>query len=1187
MNRIIFIIFALAFWLNGFAQKTINERNKSICFTVPKPSQARVFDGSQNPGMQFNMPEPMVKENRSFDEFQEFQTMTTYYDLQSNSALGNRIAVWPDGTASIVSTWDNSGSTSFPDRGTGYNYYNGYSFGNWPEVRQEPMKSGWSSIAACGNGEVLASHATGVNVYYRPTKGQGEWTLLKNWGTDYGSPTWPRVVVSGPNDQYIHIVMCKQISLPDGGYDNHIYYSRSTDRGQTWSTMIDFPGVDNTANGLYRNQLSADDYVMAANGNNVAVMFSAYTTEVFYMISHDNGQTWSKQVVAPFPIQGVHAIDFDDYPNGMTDSISTSDNSHSIAIDNNGVVHVAFGLFHWKVADSDSYTYWPVYGYGIVYWNSNYTNQQGGHEIPLFGNFSGDANHPEWFANGKGYTLMPDRIMELAETGGNQANLRVLGLIDEDGDGYYGGYENTTGAYWHYRTLGCATLPGVSVDNMGNVAIIYNVWSEVRICSSTGFSYRSAYVTYRDQYGNWFDDAINLSADFIHSYDEVYSTFASPKGYNGTFWMGYSADEAQGLYLDISDTYPSSNGGMMTENYIWAVKVSPFGNTNNYTITAAASPSNAGTITGAGTYAQGSTCTLHANANSGYTFVNWIENGHLVSTNPNYSFTVTGNRNLIAVFDVATTNYTVTSTAYPTNGGTVTGGGTYTQGSTCTLHATPNNGYSFVKWEVNGTVASYNPIYSFTVWNNTVCVAFFEPTVNNYTITATANPSNGGTVSGAGTYAQGSTCTLTATANNGYHFEKWTKNGTQISTSPSYSFTVTENASYVAQFAEDVNEFTITASADPANGGTVSGAGIYPEGATCVLSAMPNNDFVFDRWSINGFVVSTQPSLSFVVSRNVNYVAHFIQDANHVTITAMADPVEGGAVTGSGTYELGATCTINAIAAVGYEFVKWTLNGSQVSTNTTFSFQVTSNAVYVAHFTPVVNHYTVAVNVEPSTAGTIVGAGTYEEGATCTLIAMPNPTYSFVSWTENGVVIATDDRYTFTVDRNRNFVAVFSQGLFYTITASASTGGTITPVGNVIVEPEENKTFSMIPDNGYSIVKVIVDGVDIGPVESYTFRNVNANHSIHVQFSGVGVDEAYALGLKVYPNPAKDYVLVEGKEIREILIYDLLGMQLRREEVVDADQARIGTENLVSGAYIMKVVCKDGRSGYLRFVVAR
>ena len=584
MKKVLFVTLAMAVAMTGFAQRALvkNEvKNQSV--TVQKPNALRVSDGSAVQGIQFTMPEHMTQTNR---DFESFETMITNYDLQSNSALGNRIAVWPNGDASVVATWDYSGNSSFPDRGAGYNFYDAASgtINDMPEARQEPMKSGWPTIAPCGDGEVMASHATGVNLYYRPTRGEGEWQLIHNWGNDYGAPTWPRVVVSGPNNKYVHLVMCKQEGNSTIGYTNHIYYVRVTRDGDNWDVpteLNDFPGLDNAADGDYRNQLSADDYVMAANGNNVAVMFSSYTTEVFYMISHDNGETWERQIIAPYPILGadgnpVHAVDFDDYPEGMTDTISTSDCSHSIAIDDKGVVHAAFGLFHWRVTDDSHYTYYPAGYFGIVYWNSNYTNEQGGHEIPIYGQASTDAAHQvEWGSNGIGWTLHPDRIEELAQLDGNQANLHLFGYIDENGNGTLD-YDNVLGAQWHYRSYGLASMPSVSVDERGNIAIVYSVWSETRVCVETNFSYRSAYVTLRDDCGTWYDDVVNLCNDFMLQYTEAYPTVASPVAYNGSFWMYFSGDSNQGLYLDIDqENYPNSNGGELTDNTIYAVKLTP------------------------------------------------------------------------------------------------------------------------------------------------------------------------------------------------------------------------------------------------------------------------------------------------------------------------------------------------------------------------------------------------------------------------------------------------------------------------------------------------------------------------------------------------------------------------------------------------------------------------------------
>ena len=77
-----------------------------------------------------------------------------------------------------------------------------------------------------------------------------------------------------------------------------------------------------------------------------------------------------------------------------------------------------------------------------------------------------------------------------------------------------------------------------------------------------------------------------------------------------------------------------------------------------------------------------------------------------------------------------------------------------------------------------------------------------------FEITATANPSEGGAVTGAGYYGEGQLCTLTATANEDYTFVNWTRDGEEVSTSMSFSFTVTEDASYVANFSLDQSEVT-------------------------------------------------------------------------------------------------------------------------------------------------------------------------------------------------------------------------------------------------------------------------------------------------------------------------------------------------------------------------------------------
>ena len=73
------------------------------------------------------------------------------------------------------------------------------------------------------------------------------------------------------------------------------------------------------------------------------------------------------------------------------------------------------------------------------------------------------------------------------------------------------------------------------------------------------------------------------------------------------------------------------------------------------------------------------------------------------------------------------------------------------------------------------------------------------PTPDKYTITVTANPSNGGTVTGGGQYDDGASVTIRATANSGYTFTNWTNSSQVVTTNP-YTFTATSNASFIANF---------------------------------------------------------------------------------------------------------------------------------------------------------------------------------------------------------------------------------------------------------------------------------------------------------------------------------------------------------------------------------------------------
>ena len=141
--------------------------------------------------------------------------------------------------------------------------------------------------------------------------------------------------------------------------------------------------------------------------------------------------------------------------------------------------------------------------------------------------------------------------------------------------------------------------------------------------------------------------------------------------------------------------------------------------------------------------------------------------------------------------------YSVSTSTNPANVASTSGDGQYTENSTCTVRAYDNNYYSFNYWKKDGSIASYNSTYSFTVTGNHSLVAYYN--LRSYNVTASAT--EGGSASGSGSYNAGGTATLTATPNCGYRFVRWTDSyGNEVSTNTNYSFTVAGDATYTAEF---------------------------------------------------------------------------------------------------------------------------------------------------------------------------------------------------------------------------------------------------------------------------------------------------------------------------------------------------------------------------------------------------
>lgn len=137
-----------------------------------------------------------------------------------------------------------------------------------------------------------------------------------------------------------------------------------------------------------------------------------------------------------------------------------------------------------------------------------------------------------------------------------------------------------------------------------------------------------------------------------------------------------------------------------------------------------------------------------------------------------------------------------------TGQGSATGAGRYEPNSTVTCVATPASGMEFKGWFRGGSLVSSSTSYQLTIVADTTIEARFAAPAPRHTVSASVNPNGSGSVSGTGSYEEGSNCTVVATAAAGYQFKAWQRNGEQVSVSASYTFVVMGDVALVAVFEE-------------------------------------------------------------------------------------------------------------------------------------------------------------------------------------------------------------------------------------------------------------------------------------------------------------------------------------------------------------------------------------------------
>ncbi|OQX24535.1 MAG: hypothetical protein BWK80_20345 [Desulfobacteraceae bacterium IS3] len=385
--------------------------------------------------------------------------------------------------------------------------------------------------------------------------------------------------------------------------------------------------------------------------------------------------------------------------------------------------------------------------------------------------------------------------------------------------------------------------------------------------------------------------------------------------------------------------------------------------------------------------------------------------------------------------------------------------------------------------------------------------ATFKVAPAQFVISASAG--SGGTITPSGnvTVYQGDSKAFTITPNEGYEVEDVKVNAASVGAVASYTFeSVSSNASISVTFKSSVVQYKITASAG--TNGTISPSGdvMADEGASKAFTMTPKTGYVVDDVKVDGASVGAVTTYTFENVTSAHTIAVTFKTAPvQYKITASAGA--NGAISPSGdvTVEKGASKTFTMTANTGYAVEDVKVDNASVGAVTTYTFaSVTANrTISVTFKTASVTQY--KITASSGANGTISPSGDVmvDSGASKTFAMTPNSGYVVEDVKVDGSSVGAVTSYIFSNVTSDRTIAVTFKAVSvnqFVITATAGVNGSISPSGNVTVDKGGTQKFAMLPNAGYEVSDVLLNGTSIGPQNEYTFTNVSMNFTIHVTF---------------------------------------------------------------------------------------
>ena len=458
----------------------------------------------------------------------------------------------------------------------------------------------------------------------------------------------------------------------------------------------------------------------------------------------------------------------------------------------------------------------------------------------------------------------------------------------------------------------------------------------------------------------------------------------------------------------------------------------------------------------------GSRVELYAKPVQGYHFKGWKEfhTNEIMSISPNWSFTIKKDMDLIGVFEkdeAPIEQFYINVNADPANAGYVVGAGTFPKGTRHSITAAAIQGYHFTHWTDSlNRIVSTNLQYDLVVEKDETYTAHFELDTHIVNITAGSNGKCKYKI-GSGEYSEaasshfnisvtdGETIEVLGVPDSGYSFEQWNIGGTTSNSNP-YSKVITENVDFSCTFVEiPPEEVTITVGSDGTNETRYRiGDGSWSNwstsehtfktavGSIYSVEARAVGNYKFREWNTSGAKVSDNPAtFTAKTGTNATHIATFDQAIMRtLTLTAGTGGKCRAKINGSwsdyysGTKTYsdivdGTTVSVEALADSGYHFKEWTDSGAPSTTSRDIVMN-DSKSIEARFEVDAPDKFQVTYEAIPNGSATMEGAGTYNDGDTCTIKVNVSPGYTLNEVLVDGVKITlnSNNQYSFVVEKN-------------------------------------------------------------------------------------------------------------------------------------------------------------------------